>query len=89
MCEWKQSKRGFLHTRDSSSRQQNELPHATAVICVQAEHPEILMDREHEDTAGKVMGDKKMQTEGKADKAKGSARNVAGDVKDAVKQSSE
>jgi uncharacterized protein YjbJ (UPF0337 family) len=59
------------------------------------------MDREHvkgtaekvkgsiKDTAGKVVGDKKMQTEGKADKAKGSARNLAGDVKDAVKQSSD
>ena len=59
------------------------------------------MDREHvkgtaekvkgsiKDTAGKALGDKKMQTEGKVDKAKGSAHNVAGDVKDAVKQSSE
>jgi uncharacterized protein YjbJ (UPF0337 family) len=41
------------------------------------------------DTAGKALGDKKMQTEGKVDKAKGSAHNVAGDVKDAVKQSRE
>jgi len=59
------------------------------------------MDREHikgiaekskgaiKDTAGKVTGDKKIQTEGKFDKAKGSAHNVAGDVKDAVKQSNE
>jgi uncharacterized protein YjbJ (UPF0337 family) len=39
------------------------------------------------DTAGKVTGDKKLQTEGKFDKAKGSAHNVAGDIKDAVKQS--
>jgi uncharacterized protein YjbJ (UPF0337 family) len=56
------------------------------------------MDREHvkgtaekvkgsiKDTAGKAVGDKKMQTEGKADKAKGSAHNMAGDLKDAVKQ---
>jgi len=59
------------------------------------------MDREHvkgtaekvkgsiKDTAGKALGDKKMQTEGKVDKAKGTAHTVAGDVKDAVKQSSE
>jgi uncharacterized protein YjbJ (UPF0337 family) len=59
------------------------------------------MDRQHvkgtaekvkgsiKDTAGKALGDKEMQTEGKVDKAKGSAHNVAGDVKDAVKQSSE
>ena len=38
------------------------------------------------DTAGKVTDDKKLQTEGKF-KAKGSAHNVAGDIKDAVKQS--
>jgi len=57
------------------------------------------MDREHvkgaadkakgaiKDTAGKIMGDKKLQTEGKIDKAKGAAHNVAGDVKDAVRKS--
>jgi uncharacterized protein YjbJ (UPF0337 family) len=58
------------------------------------------MDREHvkgtaekvkgtiKDTAGKVTGDKKLQSEGKLDKAKGSAHNVAGDIKDAVKENS-
>jgi uncharacterized protein YjbJ (UPF0337 family) len=58
------------------------------------------MDREHvrgtadkvkgkiKDTAGKVMGDKKLESEGKFDKAKGSAHNVAGDIKDAVKENS-
>jgi len=62
---------------------------------------EFRMDREHvkgtaekvkgsiKDTAGKATGDKKLQTEGKFDKAKGSAHNAAGDVKDAVKQSDE
>ena len=56
------------------------------------------MDREHikgtaekakgaiKDTAGKITGDKKLQSEGKFDKAKGSAHNVAGDVKDAIKE---
>ena len=38
------------------------------------------------DTAGKVTGDKKLESEGKLDKAKGSAHNVAGDLKDAVKE---
>jgi uncharacterized protein YjbJ (UPF0337 family) len=59
------------------------------------------MDREHvkgtadkvkgtiKDTAGKVTGDKKLESEGKLDKAKGSAHKVAGDVKDSVKQSEE
>jgi uncharacterized protein YjbJ (UPF0337 family) len=55
------------------------------------------MDREHikgaadkvrgaiKDTAGKLTGDKKLQSEGKFDKAKGSVRNLAGDVKDAAR----
>jgi uncharacterized protein YjbJ (UPF0337 family) len=55
------------------------------------------MDREHvkgwaekakgavKDTAGKVTGDKEMQTEGKIDKAKGEAHKTAGDVKDAAR----
>jgi uncharacterized protein YjbJ (UPF0337 family) len=56
------------------------------------------MDREHvkgaadkakgaiKDAAGKVLGDKKLQAEGKMDKAKGEAHNLAGDVKDAARQ---
>jgi uncharacterized protein YjbJ (UPF0337 family) len=57
------------------------------------------MDREHvkgtadkvkgtikDNTAGKVTGDKKLESEGKFDKAKGSAHNIAGDLKDAVKE---
>jgi uncharacterized protein YjbJ (UPF0337 family) len=59
------------------------------------------MDREHvkgtaekakgaiKDTAGKITGDKKLQSEGKLDKAKGAAHNAAGDVKDAVRKSGE
>ncbi len=56
------------------------------------------MDREHvkgtadkvkgaiKDAAGKLTGDKKLESEGKFDKAKGSAHNVAGDLKDAMKE---
>ena len=52
------------------------------------------MDREHikgaadkakgtiKDVAGKMTGDKELQTEGKLDKAKGEMHNIAGDVKD-------
>jgi uncharacterized protein YjbJ (UPF0337 family) len=59
------------------------------------------MDRQHvkgaaekakgaiKDTAGKLMGDKKLQGEGKFDKAKGSAHNLAGDVKDAARDVAE
>jgi uncharacterized protein YjbJ (UPF0337 family) len=55
------------------------------------------MDREHvkgaadkvkgavKDTVGKVTGDKKMEAEGKLDKVKGAAHNLAGDLKDAVR----
>jgi uncharacterized protein YjbJ (UPF0337 family) len=60
-----------------------------------------MMDREHvkgaankvkgavKDAAGKVTGDRKLQTEGKVDKAKGAAHNVVGDVKDAVRKAGE
>ena len=41
------------------------------------------------DTAGKITGDKEMQSEGKFDKAKGSAHNAAGDGKDAVRKGKE
>jgi uncharacterized protein YjbJ (UPF0337 family) len=59
------------------------------------------MDREHvkgvadkakgaiKDTAGKVTGDKKLETEGKIDKAKGAAHSAVGDVKDAVRKAGE
>jgi uncharacterized protein YjbJ (UPF0337 family) len=59
------------------------------------------MDREHvkgaadkvkgaiKDTVGKMTGDKKLQAEGKIDKAKGAAHNVAGDVKDAVRNATD
>lgn len=53
------------------------------------------MDKEHikgaaqkvegavKDTIGRLTGNEKLQAEGKADKAAGAARQVAGDVKDA------
>jgi uncharacterized protein YjbJ (UPF0337 family) len=59
------------------------------------------MDKEHvkgaadkakgsiKDTAGKVMGDKELQAEGKVDKAKGDVHNAVGDVKDAVKKAAD
>ena len=58
------------------------------------------MDREHikgaadkakgaiKETAGKLSGDKKLEMEGKVDKANGDLHNVAGDVKDAVRNAS-
>ena len=39
--------------------------------------------------AGKFSGDKDMETEGKLDKAKGSAHNAAGDVKDAARDAAD
>lgn len=62
---------------------------------------ENAMDREHvkgfaektkgaiKEGAGRLSGDKEMQAEGKIDKAKGSAHNVAGDVKDAARDAAD
>jgi uncharacterized protein YjbJ (UPF0337 family) len=59
------------------------------------------MDKEHvkgtadkakgaiKDTAGKLTGDKELQSEGKIDKAKGAAHKAAGDVKDTVRKATE
>ena len=59
------------------------------------------MDREHvkgaadkvkgavKDAAGKMTGDKKLQAEGKIDKAKGEAHKMAGDVKDAARHATD
>jgi uncharacterized protein YjbJ (UPF0337 family) len=74
-----------------------ELPPKSSVITDHQKRRKI-MDREHvkgaaekakgaiKDTAGKITGDKELQTEGKLDKAKGEAHNIAGDVKDAVRK---
>ena len=55
------------------------------------------MDKEHvkgaadkvkgavKDAVGKMIGDEKLQAEGKMDKAKGAVHNAAGDVKDAAR----
>ena len=56
-----------------------------------------MVDREHvkgaadkakgtiKETAGKVTGDKELESEGKLDKAKGDVHNAVGNVKDAVR----
>ena len=56
------------------------------------------MDKEHlkaaankakgaiKEAAGKITGDKKLEAEGKMDKSKGAAHQVAGDIKDAAKR---
>jgi uncharacterized protein YjbJ (UPF0337 family) len=64
-------------------------------------HKENIMDREHvkgtadkakgaiKEGASKLTGDKSLETEGKIDKAKGSAHNAAGDVKDAARDAAD
>ena len=59
------------------------------------------MDREHikgvadkakgaiKEGAGKLTGDKQLEADGKLDKAKGAAHNVAGDIKDAVRDAAD
>jgi uncharacterized protein YjbJ (UPF0337 family) len=37
------------------------------------------------ESAGKIFGDKKLQSEGKADKAAGKIKNAVGGLKDAVR----
>ena len=37
------------------------------------------------EAAGKVLGDKKLETDGKADKAAGKVQNAIGGLKDAVR----
>jgi len=37
------------------------------------------------ETAGKILGDKKLETEGKTDKAAGKVQNAIGGLKDAVR----
>ena len=56
------------------------------------------MDKEHvkgaadkakgaiKETAGKMTGDKKLETEGKVDKVKGDVHKTVGDAKDALKK---
>jgi uncharacterized protein YjbJ (UPF0337 family) len=38
------------------------------------------------DTAGKALGDSKMQAEGKSDKAKGKVQNTVGGIKDKLRE---
>ena len=38
------------------------------------------------DAAGKVIGDSKLQAEGKADKAEGKVQNTVGGIKDKVRE---
>jgi uncharacterized protein YjbJ (UPF0337 family) len=59
------------------------------------------MDREHvkgaadkakgtiKEGAGKLTGNRDLETEGKVDKAKGSVHNAAGDVKDAARNAAD
>ena len=37
------------------------------------------------ETAGKIMGDEKLKTEGKLDKAEGKIRNTVGGIKDSLR----
>lgn len=39
------------------------------------------------ETAGKALGDKKLETEGKVDRAEGKIRNAVGGMKDEIRQS--
>jgi uncharacterized protein YjbJ (UPF0337 family) len=81
-------------------RKESERPHVPRVLYpiskwrtnVDREHVKGAADKAKgaiKDAVGKLTDDKKLQTEGKIDKAKGAAHNVAGDVKDAVKHATD
>jgi uncharacterized protein YjbJ (UPF0337 family) len=73
----------------------------SSVILTHPTTMEPIMDREHikgvadkakgaiKDTAGKLTGDKELQTEGKLDKAKGAAHEAVGNVKDAFRKAAQ
>ncbi len=66
------------------------------VVAIQTINNEYAMDKDRikgsaeqakgavKETAGKVFGDKKLETEGKTDKAAGKVQNAIGGLKDAV-----
>jgi uncharacterized protein YjbJ (UPF0337 family) len=74
---------------------------ALSVCPLPQQEGSTVMDREHvkgaadkakgaiKEGAGKLTGDKEMEAEGKVDKAKGSAHNVVGDVKDAARDAAD
>jgi uncharacterized protein YjbJ (UPF0337 family) len=78
-----------------------EPPRNSFVVRYLGQQRNTIMDREHvkgaadkakgaiKEGAGKLTGDKDMETEGKIDKAKGSAHNAAGDVKDAARDAAD
>ena len=71
------------------------------VVPYRRQQRNTIMDREHvkgaadkakgaiKEGAGKLTGDKDLETEGKIDKAKGSVHNAAGDVKDAARNATD
>jgi uncharacterized protein YjbJ (UPF0337 family) len=75
--------------------------HNSFVVLSRQQQRNKIMDREHvkgaadkakgaiKEGAGKLGGDKDMETEGKIDKAKGSAHNAAGDLKDAAREAAD
>jgi uncharacterized protein YjbJ (UPF0337 family) len=68
-----------------------------AVILERTNNEETAMDKDRingsaeqakgavKETAGKLFGDKKLETEGKTDKAAGRVQNAVGGLKDAVR----
>jgi uncharacterized protein YjbJ (UPF0337 family) len=81
------------HCDDPTKRNEPGSRNIVSACTFAAEKEAPTMDREHadkakgsiEETAGKAMDDKELQSEGKVDKAKGDLHNAAGDVKDAAR----
>ena len=49
-------------------------------------HGSVAVELTYKDAAGKVVGDAKLQADGKADKLEGKVQNAVGGIKDALKK---
>jgi uncharacterized protein YjbJ (UPF0337 family) len=76
-----------MRPEESSKRQRVVGPFRNAIVSGsnQVRRLGIAQPGAIKDTAGKLTGDKELQSEGKVDKAKGDAHNAAGSVKDAAR----
>jgi uncharacterized protein YjbJ (UPF0337 family) len=60
-------------------------PQPSRAVTLSINKQEAFMDKDRIDGAGKVTGDRKLQAEGKADKAVGKVQGEVGKAKDAVR----
>jgi len=89
--------RAFYRTSHQSIRNQSVDTGVTSALNPRARIEDTAMDKDRiegsaeqakgavKETAGKVIGDKKLETDGKTDKIAGKVQNAVGGLKDAVR----